>query len=57
MIRYKVIKIEAADYLMIGIVDNNINKVICHMNTFTDIDPAESERLADIMCNNLNNQS
>jgi hypothetical protein len=56
MNRYEVIKVEAADYLMIGIVDNNINKVICHMNTFTDIDPAELEDLANTIVDHLNKQ-
>lgn len=62
--RYRVIKIESADYLMIGIVDNELTKsgrVICHMNAtlaLDDIVPAaELERLANIMCEALNKQS
>lgn len=59
--RYEVIKIEAADYAMIGIGDKETNKVLCHMNIFLAIDDAipaaELERLANIMCNSLNNQS
>ena len=56
MERYEVVKIEAADYLLIGITDNNINRVICHMNTALDLEPAELEELANIMCDALNKQ-
>lgn len=54
--RYEVIKIDAAGYLLIGITDNNINRVICHMNTSLDLEPAELEELANIMCDALNKQ-
>ena len=56
MERYEVVKIEVADYLLIGITDNNINRVICHMNTALDLEPAELEELANIMCDALNKQ-
>ena len=59
--RYEVIKLELTDYINICIGDKETNKVICHMNLGLVIDDivtaTELERLANIMCESLNNQS